>query len=177
MNKQDKVEAVQALTTELKSATAVVLVDYAGLNVKSQQSLKNELKKVGAQMIVVKNTLFKLAGKEAKSPDEALTDTVLAGPTAMVITKEDPIAPLQVLDKFIKENELPQFKVGIVESVFQDKNALIKLSKLPGKEVLAAQAVGAIAAPLYGLVGTLQGNMQKLVFILKSASESKGSSA
>ena len=171
MTNQDKVETVKALTKDIKDSSAVVLVDYAGLDVKSQQELKRELKKVDARMLVVKNTLFKIAGKEAGSPEEALTDTVLSGPTAMILTKKDPIAPLQVLDKFMKENELPQFKVGIVENAFQDKDALIKLSKLPGKEVLAAQAVGAVAAPLYGLVGTLQGPMQKLVFILKQASQ------
>ncbi len=171
MTNQNKVETVKTLSKEIKESSSVVLVDYAGLDVKSQQALKNELKKVGARMHVVKNTLFRLAGKEAKSPEEALTDTVLSGPTAMVITKEDPIAPLQVLDSFMKEHELPQFKVGIIENAFQDKDALIKLSKLPGKEVLTAQAVGAIAAPLYGLIGTLQGTMQKLIFVLNQASQ------
>ena len=166
MKKSDKQPFVENLTNELKSATSVVLVDYAGLSVKMQQELKKRLKEVGAGMTVAKNTLFAIAAGNAGYPKEIGEDTVLAGPTALVMTKEDPIAPLQVISNFAKEFEIPQFKIGVVEGGFQDKEALIKLSGLPGKEVLFAQTVGAIGAPLYGLVGTLQGNMQKLIYIL-----------
>lgn len=171
MIRKEKETLVQTLTQELKSASSIVLVDYAGLDVKKSQALKSELKKVNARMLVVKNTLFKLAGKAINAPQETLSDEVLSGPTAMVITTEDPIAPLQVLGKFAKENELPKFKVGVIENVFQNTETLVKLSQLPSKEVLVGQALGTIAAPLYGLVGTLQGNLQKLVWILKSKSE------
>lgn len=170
MKKAEKKDFVQVLTEDLKGASSVVLVDYAGMSVSLQQDLKNKLRDVNARMVVVKNSLFKRAGGEAGYPAEALEDSVLAGPTAMVVTDEDPIAPIQALSKFAKENELPNLKIGIVEGKYQDKNALDMLSKLPGKEVLAAQAVGAIGAPLYGLIGTLEGSMQKLIYVLKEAS-------
>lgn len=166
MKKAEKKDFVQGLTQELKGASSVVLVDYAGMSVSLQQDLKNKLRSVNARMVVVKNSLFKRAGGEVGYPAEALEDTVLAGPTAMIITQEDPIAPIQALSKFAKENELPTLKIGIVEGKYQDKNALEYLSKLPGKEVLLSQAVGAIGGPLYGLVGTLTGNMQKLIYVL-----------
>jgi large subunit ribosomal protein L10 len=171
MRKIDKQPFVENLTSELKSATSVVLVDYAGLSVKMQQELKARLKESGAIMTVAKNTLFRIAAKDAGYPKEVGEDTVLAGPTALVMTKEDPIAPLQVIAKFAKEFEIPQFKVGVIEGGFQDKQALLKLSTLPGKDVLFAQALGAVSAPLYGLVGTLNANVQKLLWILKSKAE------
>jgi large subunit ribosomal protein L10 len=167
MKKPEKSFFVQNLTEELKSASSVILVDYAGLTVKAQQDLKKQLMEVNARMLVVKNTLLKRAGEFAKIDSEALTDTVLQGPTALILSEEDPIAPLQILAKFAKEFEIPQLKVGVVEGSFQDKEALTRLSTLPGKDVLIGQAIGAIAAPMYGLIGTLQGNMQKLVFILE----------
>ena len=172
MKKTEKHLFVDNLTEQLKSATCVVLVDYTGLSVKMQQDLKKRLSEVGAQMTVVKNTLFRLAGKGAEVPEETLEDTVLSGPTAMILTEEDAIAPLQVLHKFAKEFEIPSFKVGLVEKSFQDKDTLERLAQLPSKEILMAQAVGAIAGPMYGLVGTLQGNLQKLVYILKEKSKS-----
>ncbi len=171
MKKQEKETFVENLQNDIKDAAAIYLVDYTGLSVKLQQDLKKKLREVDASMVVVKNTLLKIAGQNAKLPDEALTDTVLSGQTALIVANVDPIAPLQIVAKFVKENEIPQFKVGIVENSFQDKTALIKLASLPGKEVLYAQTVGAIGAPLYGLVGTLQGNIQKLLFILKSKAE------
>lgn len=170
MNKADKIKAVENLTADLKEAKAVVLVDYAGLNVKLQQQLKKELRAVGAEMSVIKNTLFRIAAENTGAPKE-LSDTVIEGPSAMVIAKVDPIAPLQVLAKFAKANELPHLKVGIIEGSFQDTASLMKLSTLPSRDILLGQAIGTIAAPLYGIVSTLQGNIQKLLYVLKAKSE------
>ncbi len=173
MKKQEKSFFVQNLTEELKSSNSWVLIDYSGLNVKAQQELKKKLKEVGARMAVVKNTLFKLAGESAKAPKEILSDSALAGPTALIISEDDPIAPLQILGKFALEHEFPHLKVGIIEGSYQDKDSLIRLSKLPSKEILVGQAVGAIGAPLYGIVGALQGNLQKLIYVLQEASNRK----
>lgn len=168
MKKQEKSLFVQNLTEELKGSSSVVLIDFSGLNVKTQQELKKRLKEVGAKMVVVKNTLFKLAGEKAKSPKEMLSDTVLKGPTALVLTEDDPIAPLQILGKFALEHKLPHLKVGIIDGSYQDEDSLIRLSKLPSKEILEGQVVGTIGAPLHGIVGVLQGNLQKLIYILNT---------
>jgi large subunit ribosomal protein L10 len=173
MKKSEKPFFVENLTKELKDATAVVLFDYTGLSVKMQQDLKNKLRTANTKMLIAKNTLFKIAGKNAKLPKETLENSVVAGPTALAITEDDPIAPLQVLGKFAKEFELPQFKVGVIEGLFQNKEGLIQLSKLPSKDALVGQAVGTIAAPLYGIVGVLSASMQNLISVLKQASEKK----
>lgn len=169
MKKTEKTFFVDNLKEELKDATSVVLVDYSGLSVKMQQELKKSLKPINSSLKIVKNTLFSLAAKDAQLTSEAYTDTVLSGPTAIVITEDDPIAPLQVLHKFSSDKGIPQFKVGVVDGVFHTKESLTTLAKLPGKDVLFSQTVGAISAPLYGIVGTLQGNLQKLVYILNQA--------
>ncbi len=168
MKKSEKPFFVENLTEELKGASSIVLVDYTGLSVKLQQELKKKIKAVNAKMIICKNTLFKLAGEKAKLEKEALADTVLAGPTALIISQKDPIAPLQVLASFAKENLLPQFKVGIIEGKFQNKEALTTLSTLPSKDILFAQVTGAISSPLYGITGILQANLQKLISILSA---------
>ena len=124
MKKQEKSFFLDNLSVELKKASLVVLVDYSGLSVKMQQDLKKRLSKIGAKLTVVKNTLFKLAAEKANTPSESTSDTVLKGPTALVITEDDPIAPLQVLSKFAKEADVPQLKVGIIEGSFQDKEQL-----------------------------------------------------
>ncbi len=168
MKKQEKTFFVQNLSEELKGAKSIILVDYSGLSVSMQQELKKKLKEVDAKMVVVKNTLFKLAGKDAKVLDNVLTDTVLTGQTALVLALEDPVAPLGVLAKFAKEFEVPQLKVGIIEGSFQNKESLNKLSKLPGRDALLIQTVGVISAPTHGIVGTLQANLQELIYILET---------
>src|SRR3989344_1257962 len=136
MKKLEKRTFVGNLGEELKSSTSVVLVNYTGLSVKLQQDLKKRLKEVGAKMQVSKNSLFKLAAKNAELDGEVYSDSVLEGPVALIMTTGDPVAPIQVLGKFAKEFEIPQFKVGIVDGSFQNKEALDKISKLPTKEVL-----------------------------------------
>lgn len=168
MLKAQKVVLVDNLVAELKDAKSVVLVNYTGLNVSAQQELKKRLNEVGGRMIVVKNTLLKRAIKEAKIDEKIATDEILSGQTALVIANEDPIAPIQVLGKFAKEQELPKFKIGVVDGATSDQAALTKISTLPSKDVLLSQVLGSLISPMYGLVGTLNGNMQKLVYILKS---------
>jgi large subunit ribosomal protein L10 len=170
MNKQNKVDLVKNLTPTLKSATSLVFVNYKGLSVTLQQKLKNELKNIGSDMVVVKNTLLKIACKEAGVDDSVLTDEVLSGQTALVYTSGDSVSPIQVIGKFVKENQIPEFKMGVVEGSVQDKAGLIKISTLPTKDTLYSQVVGSLMSPMYGLVGTLNGNMQKLVYILKEVS-------
>jgi large subunit ribosomal protein L10 len=167
MLKAEKITLVDNLIAELKDAKSLVLINYTGLNVKAQQELKKRLKEAGGRMVVVKNTLLKRAIESAKINDKIATDEILSGQTAIVIADEDPLAPIQVLGKFAKENELPKFKVGIVEGAFQDSESLAKLSTLPRRDVLLGQVLGALMSPEYGLVGTLQGNLQKLFYILK----------
>lgn len=170
MLKAEKKSLIDSLSPKLKASSSIVLVNFAGLSVSLQQKLKNELKAIGADITVVKNTLIKLAAKEAGLSDEILKDEILSGQTALVLTDGDSVAPIQVLGKFAKENQVPQFKVGIVEGNFQDKDSLVKISTLPGKEALYGQVVGSLMSPSYGLVGVLQGNLQKLVYILKEVS-------
>jgi|SRR3972149_10422109 len=168
MKKQEKSFFVENLSKELKGAKSAIFVDFAGMGVKLQEDLKKKLKQAGSRMFVAKNTLLKRAGKAASLPEEVLTDTVLKGQTAVIVAEEDPISPLQTLGKFLDISAVPQIKAGIVEGVFQDKNALLTLSKLPSKEVLVAQTIGTIASPLYGLVNTLEAKMQELMYILNT---------
>jgi len=166
MNKQSKKDLVVNLTPKLKGATSIVFVNYQGLSVTLQQKLKEELKAVNSDMTVVKNTLIRIAGKEAGLPEEALSDEVLSGQTAVISTEGDAVAPIQALGKFVKANQIPNFKVGIIEGKYQDKEALLKISTLPTKDALFAQVVGSIMSPMYNTVGVLRANLQNLVYIL-----------
>jgi large subunit ribosomal protein L10 len=168
MKKAEKPIFVENLTAELTAAKSIVLINFAGLSVKSQQELKRRLKEVDAKMLVVKNTLLKRAGSLAKISPDTITEEVLSGQTALIIGSSDPIAPIQVLGKFASEFEVPTFKVGIIEGNFQDSESLLKISKLPGKDALLGQLLGTLLSSSYGLVGTLSANMQNLLYVLKS---------
>jgi large subunit ribosomal protein L10 len=168
MLKAAKIDLVKDLVEELKSAKSVVLVNYTGLHVKGQQELKHRLNAVGARMIVVKNTLLKRAIESANLDVKTTTSDILSGQTAVVVALEDSVAPVQVLGKFAKEFELPKFKVGIVDGMFQDNASLTKLSTLPNRDVLLGQVLGSLMSNLYSLVGTLNSPMQQLLYTLNA---------
>jgi len=170
MKKAEKVFFVDNLKAELKDAKSAVLVNYAGLSVKAQQELKLRLSEVGGKMIVVKNTLLSRAAESAGFKSKDL-EGVLVGQTALIIATDDAVAPIQVLGKFAKEFEIPKFKVGMVDGSFQDSQSLSQISNLPGRDALLGQVLGTLMGLNYGLVGTLNGNLQKLVYVLDQASK------
>ncbi len=171
MKREEKPFFVQDLTERLKSATSFVLIDYSGLNVKNLQELKKRLSSVDSTLLVVKNTLFKIASKKAGISEEVASDTILKGPTALVITEKDPITPIQVLYNFSQEFGITNLKVGIIGKKFQNKNTLEKIAKLPSKEALIVQTVSLISSPINNLLNTLESNLQKLISLLSQKSK------
>lgn len=161
-NRQNKEKVVNKLTDELKAAKSVSLIDFTGLNMKAQNDLKKKLKEAKAKLLVAKNTLIKISGKDAKLPSEALSESILSGQTGVVIATDDPVTPIQV----VGESENIKFKAGVLDGEFQDKDAMVTISKLPSKEVLVGQTVGNIAGGMYGLINNLTAKMQELVYIL-----------
>lgn len=169
MKKQEKQELVRKLAEALSAAKGVVVIDYQGLGTRDMEALRQGLREVGAKLMVVKNTLLKLALQKTEKLEE------LQGQSAVVIAQEDEIAPLQVIAKVAKEKEKPTFKFGILGQDVMDSAILSRLALLPTRNVLYAQLVGAIGSPIFGLAYTLQANLQSLVYILDTkAKTSKG---
>lgn len=168
MNKVDKSELIDKVANELKGAKSVVLVNFAGMGVKTQQELKSRLKEAGSKMLVVKNTLLKLAMDKANIDSKDVDESVLTGQTALIVGNEDPISPISVLGSFAKEFELPKMKFGILEGSFQDEVALTKIAALPGRDALLGQVLGSLMSSMYQLVGTLNSPMQGLVYTLSA---------
>ncbi|MBI4059420.1 50S ribosomal protein L10 [Candidatus Microgenomates bacterium] len=176
MKKPEKIIFVNDLTAKINDAKSLVLVNLTGLKVSEQETLRRRLREAGSKMLVAKNTLLKrsLVASNLKELSDNIVSS-LTGQTAIVIAQQDELAPIQVLGKFIKEFELLALKAGIISGTVQDAAALLKLSRLPGREVLFGQLLGVLNAPMYQLTGTLQANMSKLVYILSTKSEALNS--
>lgn len=168
MLKKEKPKIVESLAKKLQEAKSLSFIDFTGMDMKSQQSLKRELKAIKGTFLIAKNTLLKLASISAKLPKELTSNDVFKGQTAVVLGSTDPVAPIQAIGKFSKDTNIPQFKAGVVGGVFQDKQSLLVISKLPSKEVLVGQTVGSIASPMYALISNLQGTIQELLGTLSA---------
>lgn len=167
MRKSDKQTVVENLAQQIKDAKSVTVLDYQKMGTKQLNQLRQQVKKAGGSFVVAKNTLIKLALEKASFARlKTQTDEKLEGPTALIFAQGDEIAPLQVVGKSISESDLPKLKFGIFDSAVLEADKLIALSRLPGKNILFGKLVGVLASPSYSLVGTLNGNLQKLVYIL-----------
>lgn len=145
-----KQEKVAALTEMLKNACSCVLVDYEGITVEEDTKLRKELREAGVHYAVEKNSMLRFALKNAGY--DSMTE-VLAGTTAIAISNDDQTAPARILGKFAEDCKDEKFsmKAGFVEGDIYDVKGLTALSKVPAKEVLLSQLVGALQGPITGL--------------------------
>ena len=161
---EKKKNIVNDLTEDLKGAKSIVLTDYRGMTMKQLEDLRKALRAVNAQFTIAKNTLLRISlGDTGK--DEKLQSS-FKEPTAVLISKDDEVAPLKELAKFIKLIQKPIIKAGILGNSILTSSEVERLSKLPTREVLIAQLLGGLNSPISGLVYALNGNIQKLVFVL-----------
>ena len=143
-----KQEEVAQLAEELKNAQTVVVVASRGLTVAEDTELRAELRKSGVTYKVVKNTMLRRAS--ASAGIEGM-DEVFTGPSAIAYSNEDPVAPARVVKQFADKFDPLQLKGGIFHGTMTDKETIMSLASIPPIEVLYAQVVGGIAAPLTGL--------------------------
>jgi large subunit ribosomal protein L10 len=175
MPSQKNIEEIKNLSDKINEAKSFILVDYRGLTVEQVTTLRREIKEAGGELKVAKNTLLKLALRKTVSKKEEVESLkeALTGPTMVLFSFNDPIAPLKVLTKFAKETELPKIKVGILENNFLPLEKIEELAKLPGRDELRAKLVGQLNAPIFGFVNVFQGSLRKLVYALNAIKETK----
>ena len=170
LKRAEKEQLVKEMTGKISETKAIVLVNYQGLKVKEIQELKKRLREQGIGFQIIKNTLFKIALKDAGiSVEENLLDQ----PVAIVWADIDEVAPSKLVVNFGKEAEKLQIIGGFIDQRFVDINIINQLAALPGREELYAKLIGTLNAPMYRLVNALQGNLRSLVYILGQFQKSK----
>ncbi|MCR4325156.1 MAG: 50S ribosomal protein L10 [Candidatus Curtissbacteria bacterium] len=167
-SREKKVESVQSLAEKVKKSKTIAFTDYRGLTVNQIKELREKIKEAGGELIVAKNSLFKRA---LLKNDLEIGEDQLIGPTAAVFSYEDEIAPIKNIADNAKTFGLPKFKFGFFAKDQLDENGLETLAKIPGRDVLHGQVVGAISSPLYGIVSVLSANIRNLVYVLDQASK------
>jgi len=164
---------VKNLQTKLKQAKSVVLADCHGLSVNLQQDLRNQVKQADGELLVIKNTLLKIALKNEKYSLKPLLDS-FTGPTITLLAYEDEIAPLKALADFAKDHQLPKIKAGFLSKEPLTQAQVKTLAKLPTKVELLNKTVATIKAPLSGMLNVLSGNLRNLVYALEAIKTQKG---
>jgi len=154
---EEKKQIVIELTDRIKNAKSGVFVSNLGINVQDDTDLRKQLRKSGVEYSVVKNTLTKMAIKDAGY--DAIGD-IFNGTTALA-TGEDYTSAAKIICEFAKKNEKIVVKAGFVDGECLDVNGVNELAKIPSREGLIAKFLGSIQGPLYGLAYVLQAKVDK----------------
>ena len=165
---EQKKALVEQLAEKLKGSCAGVFVKYKGITVEDDTKLRKELREAGVEYSVIKNTLLSRAAEKAGLDG---LDSVLKGSTAVATSNDDYVAAARILCKFAKNNDFFKAKAGFVEGKVIDASEVENLSKLPSKEILVAQVLGTLNAPITGFATVLNGTIRSLVIALNAIAE------
>lgn len=169
MKREDKARVIEELGEKMRDSS-VVLVDFKGMNVAQSTRLRARSREVGVDFVVAKNTLAQRAANEAGI--EGL-DEFLVGPTALAFS-DDPVASAKLMAEFADDIEAFELKGGLLDGGrVLGTDDVVALSKLPGREQLLAQLLGAIQAPVAGLVTVLNAPLRNLAVVLSQVAEQK----
>lgn len=172
-NKQQKASIIAEISEKVAKAKTMIFTNYQGLTHKQLEGFKREIKKANAEFSVTKNTLLRRSLVEAKL--ETGEDKNFDQPTGTLFLYGDIVHPLKVLTKMIKELEKPLIKFGILEGKLINTTDVMKLATLPSREILIAQLLGQMNAPIAGFHRALNWNLQKFVMTLKAVENKKNS--
>jgi large subunit ribosomal protein L10 len=167
MDRTSKDTEIGAIRTRFDKMAAAVFVDFTGMTVEHVTKLRAEFRKAGVEYKVCKNTLVKSALKDAAYRTKL--DDVLAGPTGIAWSYEDPSAAAKVVKAFRKDpaGEKLQIKAGLIEgSILDAKGVEDRLATMPGKNELRATLLATLQAPLQAFVALLAAPQQNFVYVL-----------
>ena len=155
----------------LNASPFFIVLDYQGLKVGPITELRKRLIKAGAEMRVVKNSIFRLAAKEAGVAD---LGTVLTGQLAVVTGQRDVASAAKVVKTFSAEFDKPKVRFGYLKSQRLERADILALADLPSLDVLRSKLLGVLMAPATRLATVLNAPGTQLVRVLQARVEKGG---
>jgi large subunit ribosomal protein L10 len=152
MNREQKAAVIEEIAGEIAGAEAIFAVDYRGLTVAQAADLRDRLRESDAHFRVVKNSLSERAADQVGA--ESLKP-LLVGPTALAMVRGDAAMAAKALNDAARATNVLEFKGGVLNGTALSADDVRSIARLPSRDVLIAQLVGTVAAPLSGLVRTL----------------------
>jgi large subunit ribosomal protein L10 len=170
MTREEKINMIKSIKSELDSNSNIYLTDCSGLNADSTSKLRRACFKSNIKMSVVKNTLLEKAMDEVEK-DFGDLKSVLKGNTALMYS-EVGNAPAKVIKNFRKKSEKPILKGAFIEeSIYLGDDMLESLAEIKSKEELIGEIVTLLQSPTKNLISALKSSGSKISGVLKTLSE------
>ncbi|MBK9517261.1 MAG: 50S ribosomal protein L10 [Anaeromyxobacter sp.] len=168
MNRTEKEAVIGELHAKMAKARAAIVAEPRGLDVETVTALRKKLRDNKVEYRVVKNTL---AARAAKGTSVEVVADRFVGPTALVMSYDDVVAPAKLLAEFMKDRENFTIRAAVVEGKLVDAKGVAALAKLPGINELRAQILGMITQPATKLARVIGTPAQQLARVLGARKE------
>ena len=163
ISKEKKKELIERYVDLLSNSQALFLLGYRGMTVAEITQLRQQLYDSDTTLMIIKNTLFKLALDQAGL--SAATD-LLDGPVAIGTVGQESQAAAKTFLSFARGSNFLEIKGGVLGGKLMSPDQVKVLTEIPPRDVLLAQVVGGLQAPISGLVRVLQSPLSGLVNVL-----------
>ena len=172
MPNQVKLDIVEKSTERLKEASGIYFASYTGMSVNQATEFRKLCRETNVDYSITKNTLIKIAAKNAGYEDQF--NDMIKGQIAIATSIEDPVAPARIIKEFNKKNNDILKVVGVfVEGNLYDSDKYKVLAELPTRDELITQFASILNQPMTKLAGVLSATMTKLAGTLTSLKEQK----
>ncbi len=171
MNRTEKEEVIGQLHAKMAKAKAAILAEPKGLDVATVTDLRKKFRDAKVDYKVVKNTLAQRAAKG--TPVEPLVEKFV-GPTALIMSYDDVVAPAKILVDFAKDRENFAIRTAVIEGKVIDVNGVKALAKMPGLQELRGTIAMMIAQPATKLARMIGTPGQQLAQVLNARKDQLG---
>jgi large subunit ribosomal protein L10 len=165
ITRERKDELIKAYAELIQKSQGLILVEYRGLNMQGMDPLRRKVREAAGELHVVKNTLARLALKEAgyPAPDDLFTQT-----TAVAFAFTDPPAVAKALTGLAKDSEFIKVKGALLGANVLSAKDVESLAELPPLPALRGQLLGLIATPASRLAGVVASGVRQVVNVVKA---------
>ena len=173
MPTEAKKESIESLKAELAGSPTLIVSEYRGLSVKEIAEIRRALRKSEVRYRVVKNRLMRIAAQDSPAGD-ALAP-LLIGPTAIAFgTGDEGATAKAVIDAVRPFNRVVRITGAVLGERSIDADGVTRLASLPSREVLLAEAIGAIAAPMTTTAGLFDAPLRDVVGLVAALIDQRG---
>jgi large subunit ribosomal protein L10 len=171
LNRTEKEQVISELHEKMAKVKIAIVAEPQGLDVATVNDLRKKLRDSKVEYRVIKNSL---AARAAKGTSVEKVADKFVGPTALVMSYDDVIAPAKVLADFMKDRANFAIRTAVVEGKLVDAKGIQALAKMPGLLELRGQIAAMIAQPATKLARTLAAPGQQLALVLAARRDQLG---
>ncbi|MBI9057939.1 MAG: 50S ribosomal protein L10 [Labilibaculum sp.] len=170
MKREHKIQIIDSLTEEINASNHLYLTDISEMNAEQTSALRRACFEKDVKLLVVKNTLLRIALEKAEGEFDGLTES-LKGATSLMLTETGNV-PAKLIKEFRKGHDKPILKAAYVEeSIYIGDNELEALCTIKSKEELVGDVIALLQSPIKTVISSLESGKNILAGVVKTLAE------